>query len=67
MLFVEGEVSEGKADQIARLREKNSSSIEIHCEFNCPLHNFTKQTGRLEGLHVRYINAAFREKDGEPA
>jgi len=62
MLFVEGDINEGKADQIAKLREANSSSIEVHCQFNCPLHSFTKQTGVLEGGHVRFINQNSRLK-----
>ena len=36
--FIEGEISSPKADQIARLHDQNRSSISLHCEFNCGLH-----------------------------
>lgn len=59
-LHTEGDIDSAKADQIAKLYDKNSSSINLHCEFNCKLHNFTKSQHSLEGVNTEFINAQWR-------
>ena len=60
--FVEGEISQPKAEQIARHYQQNRSSVTLHIEFNCFLHNFSKTCNNLEGVNVYFINAAWRQE-----
>ena len=64
---VTGEIETPKAIQMARHYKKNRSSISIHCEFNCSLHDFTKVCNSLEGVNVHFINAEWRESKLEKA
>lgn len=59
-LHIEGDITSEKANQIAKLYDKNSSSINIHCEFNCKLHDFTKSQHSLEGVNTEFINVQWR-------
>jgi hypothetical protein len=59
-LYVVGEIETAKAIQMARHYKDNRSSIFMHCEFNCSLHNFTKVCNNLEGVNVNFINAEWR-------
>lgn len=61
-LYIEGDIEPGKANQIAKQLNNNRSSISLHCEFNCPLHNFQKVQYNLEGVTPEFINANFRTK-----
>jgi len=66
-LFVVDEISQNRAEQIAKLYDKNDSRISFHGEFNCDLHNFTKVIHQLEGVNVKYTNAEWRRKQLEVA
>ena len=66
-LFVDGEITQSRAVQIAKLYDENESRISFHGEFNCDLHNFTKVIHQLEGVNVKYINAEWRRKQQEVA
>ena len=66
-LHVEGEISSAKADQIARFFDQNHSSITLHCEFNCRLHNFSKIRSNLDGVNVHFINVRNRRGSLEHA
>ena len=59
-LHIEGDITSEKANQIAKLYDKNSSSINIHCEFNCKLHDFTKSQHSLEVVNTEFINVQWR-------
>lgn len=59
-LYVSDDIDIAKANQIARLCENNRSSVSMHAEFNCSLHDFTKATNRLEGVNVHFNNAEWR-------
>ena len=65
--FIEGEISSPKADQIARLHDQNRSSISLHCEFNCGLHDFSKTRNNLDGVNVHFINVQNRRQRLEHA
>lgn len=54
--LVSEEISDAKANQIAKLFSENSSAITISCEFNCSLHHFSKHNHSLEGVNVQFIN-----------
>ncbi|NKC19160.1 hypothetical protein CWC29_009950 [Pseudoalteromonas sp. S4498] len=58
--YVEGEISESNADDIANYSE-HSSAITIHCDFNCDLHNFSKPHHFLDGVNVQFSNQSFRK------
>lgn len=64
-LFVTGEIESPKAKQMARHYTENRSSISLHCEFNCALHNFTKVCNNLEGVNVHFVNAEWRKSEVE--
>ncbi|MEZ0123744.1 MAG: hypothetical protein AB9Q22_11755 [Candidatus Reddybacter sp.] len=66
-LYVTGEIETPKAIQMARHYKDNRSSISIHCEFNCSLHNFTKVCKNLEGVNVHFMNAEWRNSTLENA
>ncbi|GAB2895333.1 hypothetical protein ACCI51_04085 [Microbulbifer echini] len=66
-IYVKGEIETPKAIQMARHYKDNRSSISIHCEFNCSLHNFTKVCNNLEGVNVHFTNAEWRESTLENA
>ncbi len=55
-LYIKGEIEGPKAKQIARHYKENRSSISIHCDFNCSLHNFPKVSNNLDGVNVHFIN-----------
>jgi len=61
-LYIKGEIQTPKAIQIAKVYENNSSSVSLHCEFNCSLHDFTKICSNLSGVHVNFINEEWRKK-----
>jgi len=56
LLFITSEIATPKAKQISHHYKDNRSSIHLHCEFNCNLHNFTKVCNNLEGIDVHFIN-----------
>ena len=58
---VEGEISEINAENIALCCEENNSSITIHSDFNCSLHNFSKAQHNLEGVNVEFVNKNIRD------
>ncbi len=66
-LYISGEVETPKAIQISRHFEQNRSSISLHVEFNCSLHNFTKVCNNLEGVNVHFMNAEWRKSTLEKA
>ena len=66
-LYVTGEIETPKAKQMARHYKDNKSSITLHCEFNCSLHNFTKVCNNLEGVNVHFVNAEWRASELEKA
>jgi len=59
-LYINGDIDSDKADRIAKLYNKNTSSISLHCEFNCNLHDFTKTQDNLEGVNTIFINEQWR-------
>jgi hypothetical protein len=66
-LYVIGEIEAPKAIQMAHHYKDNRSSISIHCEFNCSLHNFPKVCNNLEGVNVNFTNAGWRKSTLENA
>ena len=66
-LYVEGDIDSAKANEIARHHDKNKSSINLHCEFNCQLHNFQKPQHNLEGVNTEFINTKWRNEQIENA
>jgi len=62
MLYIKGDIESAKADQIARMHDKNRSSINLHFEFNCKLHNFVKPQHNLDGVNPEFMNAEIRRK-----
>jgi hypothetical protein len=66
-LLVKGEIETPKANQIVRHYKDNRSSISMHCEFNCSLHNFAKVCSNLEGVNVQFENAEWRKSTLENA
>ena len=56
-IHVSGTLDSCNAAFIARTWGANNSYISANIEFNCVLHNFSKQTGRLEGVIPSFINA----------
>lgn len=66
-LHIEGDIPSAKANQIARLLDQNRSSISLHCEFNCRLHNFSKVRRNLDGVNVHFINVRNRKEGLERA
>ena len=64
-IYITGEIETPKAKQIARHYKDNRSSVSLHCEFNCSLHNFTKVCSNLGGVNVHFINAEWRVSDLE--
>ena len=67
ILYVSGEIETPKAIQMAQHYKENRSSISMHCEFNCSLHNFTKVCKNLEGVNVHFTNAEWRKSTIENA
>ena len=59
-LHVKVDIPEGKANSIAKYVKDNRSSIDVHCDFSCSLHNFCKVAYNLEGVRVKYINESMR-------
>lgn len=53
---VEGDIPEGKANQIAQNHDQNASWISMDMDFNCDLHSFSKRSLTLEGVRTRFIN-----------
>ena len=64
-LYVYGQISDAQADSIAKLYEKNKSSITLYCDFNCKLHGFKLAHHNLDGVNVEFINAEYRRKQSE--
>lgn len=62
-LHVTGDVPEGKADTIAKLRNKNRSRVSFYCEFESRLGNFVVEKQHLDGVNVEYKNADYRSQD----
>ena len=54
---VDDTIDVANAKFIGKTWDKNNSNISANIEFNCELHNFSKQTGRLEGVIPSFINA----------
>lgn len=65
-LFIEGEISTAQAERIIKLYDKNRSSINLHCDFNCGLHNFSKSNHNLDGVSVDFTNAEWLRKQLKP-
>ena len=61
-LYIKGDIESAKADQIASMFDKNQSSINLHFEFNCRLHNFAKSQIHLDGVRPEFVNAESRRK-----
>jgi len=59
-LHVKADIPEGKANSIAKYLKDNRSSIDVHCDFSCSIHKFSKVSHQLEGVHVKYINESMR-------
>lgn len=59
---VDGDISDNKADQIARFYDKADSSISMDVYFNCRLHSFAKIYNRLDGIKPRFVNEHVRSK-----
>lgn len=57
---VQGDIPEGKANQIAQHHNNNASWISMDMDFNCKLHSFSKRSHRLEGVRTRFINHGSR-------
>lgn len=55
-LYVHDSIPSGSAAHIAKFHENNKSYISANLEFNCDLHNFSKQTGDLNGVIPSFIN-----------
>lgn len=60
ILHVEGSMSDGEANNIARNIENHNSFLKGVLEFNCLLHNFSKNNWNLEGILPRFINSKQR-------
>lgn len=58
--LVTDSLTDGQASQIANNIENHQSSIETQIEFNCKLHNFSKETGQLYGVKPNFINQQLR-------
>lgn len=56
VLYVKGSMSDGEANHIAGNIDNHNSSLEGIMEFNCSLHDFSKNNWRLNGLLPRFIN-----------
>jgi hypothetical protein len=59
------DIGDGKANNIARHYLQNDSSISIHFEMNCALHNFSKTLDNLEGVNVFFLNTNYRSGKSE--
>jgi hypothetical protein len=59
------DIGDGKANNIARHYQQNDSSISIHFEMNCVLHNFSKILNNLEGVNVSFLNTNYRSAQSE--
>ena len=57
---VHGSITDGEANQIARTISGNTVGLEGHIDFNCSLHNFSKNVGHLDGVKMEVLNAQFR-------
>ena len=69
-ISIEGEISEGKANTIARLlpHERDSAgNLIINAEFKCSLHDFKKEYHQLDRVHVCYSNQDTRLKKNAPS
>lgn len=64
-ILIQGEISEGKANTVARLlpheRDK-SGSLSIDAEFRSELHDFKKEHFFVDRLHVTYVNEQWHLK-----
>ena len=60
ILHVEGSISDGEANHIARSIDNHNSSLEGIMEFNCKLHPFSKNNWHLNGILPRFVNESQR-------
>ena len=64
---VKGNFSSSEADTIAKFHIDHRSNITLSGYFNCSLHNFNIENLGLEGVRVRFSNAAQRKARLEKA
>ena len=63
LLHMQGEIESAKAIKIAQHYDKNQSSIMMHCDFNCSLHNFSKTRLHLDGVHPQFQGRLITERN----
>jgi hypothetical protein len=61
-LHVQGQITDGQANQLAQTIEGNSVALAGHIDFNCSLHPFQKNVGHLEGVKPKVVNIHLRKK-----
>jgi hypothetical protein len=62
-LHIRGTIPDGHANHIARNAGNHCSYIEGILEFNCDLHNFSKNNWHLNGVLPRFVNVSQRVSD----
>lgn len=59
-LFLSGPISDGQANQIARLYRQNESSLDGNIEFKCAVRSFARAINRLDGIRLAVVNESQR-------
>lgn len=60
-LFLSGSISEGAANQIAKMSRENPTYLEGNIEFNCSVRSFAKKVGSLSGVQTVIVNETQRK------
>jgi hypothetical protein len=59
---IEGPINEEQAEQMAQhVESMNGASLSGVLEFNCPLHDFSKNTWQLNQIRPRFVNPHLRK------
>jgi hypothetical protein len=59
-LYIQEEISDGHATQMAKLHKGNSDALNGNIEFNCKVRSFAKTVGRLDGINLKVYNEHIR-------
>jgi hypothetical protein len=55
-LFLSGPITDGQANQIAKVHKQNESSLDGNIEFKCIVRSFARPISRLDGIQLAVIN-----------
>ena len=66
-VYLEAEVADGHANQMARNRQGNQAWLSGNVEFNCKVRPFAKNIGTLTEIQLTVLNAAARLQTPNPS